>query len=444
MGRTQVRHIAGSKVGLHAASRLLAVCLLFLALGCAAAPPAGRPESTDSGGPKVWHPAMRDSFGPVLAVVGAHKITKHEVDSLLAPAPAAVRDQYKEPEQYRQLIEQLVSQEAIYQAAKAAGTERDSAYKAEVAAQSRQLLMKHYYQTSLENLPAIPDSAVRVYYDDHRSDFAVPGRARLRHIQLKTQTQAKQILGRLKSGALWDQTCAKVSTDKVSAKNGGLVGYVASDTDMIPGIGKAPAIVASAFQLKEGETSPPLKSDRGWHLIRVDNVTGSSTQPFEAVKDQIRAQLDGDRRESFGTALVDSLKKFYGATLFEDSIEAAVTPPKSAADLFAEAQAAPSPQERIDLFRKVASKYPKDKSAIQASFMVGFTYAEELGDFTAARAAFDEFLKTYPDSDLVPSAKWMIENMESPNPPLGTVAPPDSLSGSVAPGGGSTGSAKKP
>jgi len=426
------------------ASGFLTGALLTLALGCATAPPAGRSEATSNSRPKVWRPTTRDSLGPVLAVVGDHRITKHDVDSLLAPASEAVRDQYKDPEAYRNLVEQLMIQETIFQAARAAGTERDSSYKAEVAAQSRQLLMKHYFQSSLDNMPAIPDSVVRAAYEERLSDFAVPARARLRHIQLKTQAGAKRVLGRLKAGALWDKTCAEVSTDKVSARNGGVVGYVAAGSDMIPSIGKSPAIAAAVFQLKEGETSAPLKSARGWHLIRVDDVTPATTQPFEAVEKQIRSELEGDRRESFGTALVDSLKRVYGATLFEDSIQVAITPLKSAADLFAEAQAASGPQDRIELFRQVVSKYPKDKSAIQAAFMIGFTYAEELSDFTAARAAFEDFLRKYPDSDLVSSTKWMMENMESPTPSLGTVAPPDSLNGTIVPGGESAGPDKKP
>ncbi len=375
----------------------------------------------------MWRPATGDGSGPVVAVVGAHKITKHEIDSLLASAPAGVKDQYKDPGQYRQLVDRLVEQEAIYQAAKAAGTEQDSGYKAEVAMQARQILMRRYYQNALENLPEIPDSAARRYYDEHQSDFRVPGRARVRHILLTTQAKAKEVRRKLTAGALWDQTCAKHSTDKGSSKNGGTIGYVASDTDVVPGVGKAPAIVAAAFGLKEGETSEPLKSERGWHLIRVDNVSEPTIQPFEESQDRIRSNLEGDHRDAYGAALVDSLKRFYGAMVFEDSIEAAVKPPTTPADLFAEAQATPSAQDRIALFRSIASRYPEDKSAIQAAFMVGFTYAEELAEYAAAREAFQEFIKKYPDSDLVASAKWMMENMETPSPPLGGVAPGDSL-----------------
>ena len=58
--------------------------------------------------------------------------------------------------------------------------------------------------------------------------------------------------------------------------------------------------------------------------------------------------------------------------------------------------------------------------------MIGFTYAEELKNFTEARKAFQSFIEKYPQSDLVASAKWMIENMEHGVPPP-SVGMPDTL-----------------
>ena len=67
--------------------------------------------------------------------------------------------------------------------------------------------------------------------------------------------------------------------------------------------------------------------------------------------------------------------------------------------------------------------------------MIGFTYAEEMGEYDLARTAFEEFIRLHPDSDLAGSAKWMLDNMGLPGPDLkdddsggegGTPAGPDS------------------
>jgi len=400
---------------------LLALCLTAGLWSCAG---SSGGKTSSARGPKAWRPAY-DPLNPTLAVVGGAPITRHDVDSVLAGAPASIREDYlADPEQYKQLVERIAQQQMVYLAATKAGIERDSTYKADVAAAQRSILMKHYYQKTVQALPPIPEDEVRQYYDAHPSEFTAPGRVRVRHIQAKTQARAREVARLLKSTS-WDQVCARYSTDKVTAKSGGVLGFVSTDGDQVPGLGKAPALVAAAFTLKEGEASAPLKSDRGWHIIRVDEKLEAGPQPYANVQSQIRGNLESQRSEHFQETLLDSLKKEYGYALYTDSIDTAMKPILTPAQLFAQAQASDNAKDRIDLFQRVVKEFPNDKSAIQASFMVGFTYAEELRDYPAARIAFQDFMKKYPKSDLVASAQWMLENMEHSVPPPGLT--PDSL-----------------
>jgi hypothetical protein len=165
----------------------------------------------------------------------------------------------------------------------------------------------------------------------------------------------------------------------------------------------------------------------------VDEVTPASTESFESVQERIRKILENQGEGGFAKALMDSLRTSSGTTVFEDSIEAALSPARTPADVFQEAQAMPSPGEKIDAFRKLIQRFPHDRMAVQAEFMVGFTYAEELGDYSSARTAFQEFLQHNPDADLAPSAKWMLENMDKPAPNFGGIA--DSLGVPGSPGG---------
>src|SRR6266850_130831 len=177
---------------------------------------------------------------PPVAVVNGRYITRHDVDSVLATAPAGVREDYlKDPEQYKGLVERIVNQEAMYQAA--------------------------------------------------------------------TQARAKEVLRKLRTST-WDEVAARYSTDKLTAKNGGILGFVTNDTAIVPGIGNAPAVVAAAFKLKEGETSEPLKSSKGWHVIRADERAETGPQKYEAVQRQIRSNLENQRTEHFQTDLIASAK----------------------------------------------------------------------------------------------------------------------------------------
>jgi hypothetical protein len=200
----------------------------------------------------------------------------------------------------------------------------------------------------------------------------------------------------------------------------------------VPGIGKAPAITAAAFALKQGEISQPLKTERGWHIITVEDVHAASRSPLSDVRDRIAANLSGRHRDEFASGLLDSLKKYTGVTVFDDSIALALRPGRTPEQLFGDAQAAPTPAERIEHYRDLVSKYPRERVSEQAAFMVGFTFAEELEDYDAAHKAFQEFIDKYPRSDLVNSAKWMLENMGKPGPSFEGEAPADSL-GSLRP-----------
>jgi peptidyl-prolyl cis-trans isomerase C len=428
-------------IRIHPFYPTLSALLLVLGLWSCAGSSGGK--AAPSNAPQVWKPSKPDPTNPTLALVAGRPVTRRDVDSVLATAPASIREDYlSDPDQYKLLVERIVQQQTVYLAAKSAGIEADSAYRAEVAASQKQLLMKHYYQKTVQSLPALPDSAVRAYYDAHPAEFTQAGHVRVRHILVPTQARAREVQQKLRTVS-WEQICARYSTDKATAKSGGILGIVNSDTDQVPGLGKAPAVVAAAFNLKEGETSEPLKSEKGWNIIRVDQKVEAGPQPYAMVEHQIRGNLESDRSEHFQQALLDSLKRKYGVVIFTDSIETAMKPVLSPAELFAKAQSAPMGKDRIDLFRQVVTQYPKDKSAVQADFMIGFTYAEELKDFPAARTAFQEFIRKYPSSDLVASANWMLENMEHSAPPP-EVGSPDSLQIEIVPPKGTQGTTTKP
>src|SRR5258705_6956101 len=204
----------------------VAALLLTLGLWSCAGSSGGKAEAK---GPKAWSPAPYDPLNPTLAMVAGRPVTRRDVDSVLATAPASIREDYlSDPEQYKMLVDRIVQQKIIYLAARSAGVESDSGYRADVANQERQLLMKHYYQKVVTSLPPISDSAVRQYFDSHPTEVAMPGRVRVRHILVPTRARALEVRKRLLNTS-WENVCARYSTDKVTAKSGGILGFVASD-----------------------------------------------------------------------------------------------------------------------------------------------------------------------------------------------------------------------
>lgn len=414
--RARFQSLARGRSLLRAATMFMATA--FVLGGCSSGPKPAPGPGAHTQEAKVWHPGKPDTLGPIVGVVGGRKYTRHEVDSVLTTLPTSMQDQFKEPENYKQIVTQLMTQEVFYQAAKGYGIERDSSYQRDLDLQIRDLMVRHYFERVLKSLPDITDDQVQAYYDAHPDEFRIAARARVRHIALPTRAKAVQVRNALAKGALWDATCEKYSTDKATRTNGGLLGWVGKDSDMVPGVGNAPALVAAAYSLPIDKVSQPLKSEKNWHLIKVETREEANLQPFSDVKERTRTRMLLNRRQDFGKTLADSLLKYYNATVFDDSIKVALTPDKTAADLFKEAQAAATPLQRIDLYRTLIKRFPTDKVSIQAQFMIGFTYAEEMHQYDLAKEEFQKFLKDHGDSDLAGSAKWMLDNMDKPPPSL--------------------------
>jgi peptidyl-prolyl cis-trans isomerase C len=395
-----------------------------------------------SAGGKGWKPAAADTLGPVVAVVGGRRITRHDVDSLIATAPENMRANLRLPDGYKEAINRLITEETFYRAAAAEGVDKDSAFVAELERNRRLLMMRRYYDKKLAAAPEVPDSTLRAYYEAHPEEFTIAPRARVRHIVLPSRSRAQQVRRELTKGAPWDRTASKHSTDKTSKENGGLIGWVTKQSEIVPGVGKAQPLVEAAFSLPLDKVSQPIQIQKNWHLIKVEEREDQTLQPFETISERIRSRVKAERRDAYSKELSDSLREYYNATVFEDSILIALKPNKTSADYFKEAQAATSPLQRIELYRDLITRFPQDSVSVQAKFMIGFTYAEEMGEYDMARKEFEEFLRIHPDAELAGSAKWMLENMEKPAPSLEENARPEGATNSPTPDASPPGSSE--
>ena len=405
------------------------------ASGAGATAKAG--SASAAGRPGVWRPGKPDTLGPTVAVFGSRRFTRHDIDSVIATATPDVQLRLRTPEGYRQLIERLIFEETMIRLADEEKIERDSVYRVEIAKAIRGAKMRTYYNRRLSTLPQPTDSMIQATYEATIDQYHLPARVRVRHIQVATQRAAQDLRKRLAKGGLWDALCKDLSQDNTTKDRGGLVGYVSKEADLVPGIGTSPAIVAAAFALKEGEISQPLKGPKAWHLIQTDNLEEAGVQPLEQVRARIRSDLEAKAVDDFGNGLTDSLKSIANVAIFDDSIAVALEPVRTPMDYFKEAQAAVNAADRVALYQKVIEKFPQDSVSVQARFMIGFTYAEDIGDYEAAKVAFSDFLSHHPTSELSTSARWMLENMDKAPPPMQEdAAPPDSTKSPSGSGGG--------
>jgi foldase protein PrsA len=273
-----------------------------------------------------------------VATVGSDTITKVQFNALLAGAqrnykvrktafPKPGTTQYKSIQD--QAVQYLVQEDELGQRAKELKitiTPKDVAarlvqikaqyfggsektYKAQLKAQGltqAQIELDLYAQILSEKLynkitasVKVTDAAVKTYYLSHQS--AYPASRDVRHILVNNKKLADQLEAQLKSGGDFAKLAKKYSKDPGSAVKGGKLTITKGQT--------VPAFDKEAFALKTGDTSAPVHTQYGWHIIQALSAIKPAKQtPLTSVKDSIRQQLLQSKKTKVMTDWVNKLK----------------------------------------------------------------------------------------------------------------------------------------
>ena len=151
-----------------------------------------------------------------------------------------------------------------------------------LAYQRDKLLLDDYLTTEAKKA-ATPEAA-RKLYDDTLKTMSPEEEVHARHILVPEEAEAKAAVARLKKGEDFAKLAAELSKDPGSGKEGGDLGWFAKER-MVPEFAEA------AFKLKKGEISEPVKSQFGWHVIKLEDRRTKPLPTFEEVKPQIDQYL---------------------------------------------------------------------------------------------------------------------------------------------------------
>ncbi|MWC30993.1 peptidylprolyl isomerase [Paenibacillus sp. MMS18-CY102] len=173
----------------------------------------------------------------------------------------------------------------------------------------------------------VTDKDIQDYYDQNKQSFATPEQVRASHILVKTKEEADAILKQLKDGADFATVAKEKSEDPGSKDAGGDLNYF--------GKGQMdPAFEKAAFELKVGETSQPVQSSFGYHIIKVTDHKAAANPTFEEKKEEIKNILMMNKINELAQPFIEELKskaKIENSLVKEDKPEDAATAPKEEA-----------------------------------------------------------------------------------------------------------------
>jgi peptidyl-prolyl cis-trans isomerase C len=234
----------------------LAAAAMFAVAG-----PSGAAAQTDPVVAKVNGTDIRESD---LAAAEA------DIGSQLPPmAPEAKKDY---------LITYVGDMILVSKAAEAKKLGDTDEFKKKLALARTKLLMEALLQDEAKS--AVTDDAMKKVYADAIKEVGNEQEVSARHILVESEDDAKAISADLKKGGDFAAIAKEKSKDPGSKDSGGDLGFFTKD-QMVPEFAEA------AFKLDKGQVSDPVKSQFGWHVIRVDDKRTKEPPTFEQVKDQI-------------------------------------------------------------------------------------------------------------------------------------------------------------
>ncbi len=270
--------------------------------------PASRPKAAPL--PKAASPTTSDtSADQIVMTVGADKITATEFNGFIDSLP----DQYKAQAQgpmKRQVAEQIASMRLLANEARTRGLDKDKTLQNRIRLQTENLLAGAALQELMKTAP-VDDAAVTKYYTDHKGEYE---QVQARHVLIRFKgspvpvregqmdlseeealTKAQAVRKRLAGGEDFAVVAKAESDDSGSGAAGG-------DLGMFKRGSMVPAFDEVAFKLPAGELSEPVKTQFGYHLIKVDKHENKK-------QEEVKAEIEAKLKPEMAQKTVEELKK---------------------------------------------------------------------------------------------------------------------------------------
>jgi peptidyl-prolyl cis-trans isomerase C len=195
------------------------------------------------------------------------------------------------PELEKQIKDEVIAREIFIQEAEKMGLDTSADFKTQMDLARQTILIRELFG-NYQKTHAITDEDVKAEYD--RFVAANTGKEyHARHILVSSEDEAKAIIAKLKKGGKFDEIAKKSSKDPGSGARGG-------DLDWAPAGNYVAEFSQAMVKLAKGQTTDtPVKTQFGWHIIRLDDVRDAQLPKLEEVKPQITQQLQQQKLAQF-------------------------------------------------------------------------------------------------------------------------------------------------
>ena len=265
---------------------LAAAC--FVSMSVAGGAPALAQTPSPPASPPSAAAAPQD---PLLARVDGQEVRMSDVAAVasevlppeLRALPPGALLQMLPPEVSRQLVDRAITERVLVAAARAAGLDRDDEVRRRIRRAEEQELQQALLTREVGG--KVTDDAIRARYDQEAAKRQGEPEVHARHILVPTEGAAREAMAELARGADFAEVARRRSTEPGAQQGGGDLGFFKRG-DMVPEFTEA------AFALQPGQVSAaPVRSQFGWHVIKVEEKRAAAAPSFEDAKPQLQRRM---------------------------------------------------------------------------------------------------------------------------------------------------------
>jgi peptidyl-prolyl cis-trans isomerase C len=234
----------------------------------------------------------------ILATVGGISITEKDIDELIMSLGQRGQT-YNNPEGRKMVLNQLIGNKLLLLDAKRNLLEAEPQFKAQLNKVKDNLLASYAAEKAVAGVK-VTDKEVEEYYETNKAQFVGEETVNASHILVDSEEKALELLAKINAGEITFENAARENSSCPSSQNGGNLGDFGKG-QMVPEFDSA------VFAMEVGEVSAPVKTQFGYHLIRLDGKNASESIPFEAVKDEIHRRLVMEKQQATYRSRVNQL-----------------------------------------------------------------------------------------------------------------------------------------
>lgn len=238
----------------------------------------------------------------IVATVGGSAVYANEIDEMVA-ALAQRGQNYNTPQGRAALLDQVIQKKLLLLDAKKNMLDHNPAFVAEMEKVKEEMLANFNVQKVIEHITVTEDDA-KQYFEANKDQFQKGEAVSASHILVDSEEKASEIKQEIEKGSVSFEDAARAHSTCPSSQNGGALGEFTRG-QMVPEFDNA------VFSMEVGELRGPVKTQFGYHLIKLTGKTDPGALSYDEIKDQVKNMALTEKRQAALRSKINQLKILY-------------------------------------------------------------------------------------------------------------------------------------